>query len=231
MTRSLIFDADDTLWENMIYFQHAIEEFLILVNPFASDPLRVRQLISSIERELIPSGGYGTRNFVNALKEASRRMYRGRDLAQVLRRTEEIGVKLINHPLDLRPGVADALKELHEQFRLLVFSKGDREEQQGKVRRSGLQGYFDQVIIADEKNPAAYQAILEQHGLVVDETFMIGNSPRSDILPALEVGMWAVYLPHPHTWEFEHYDLVPHSRLLLAESIQDLPHMLLTKLT
>jgi putative hydrolase of the HAD superfamily len=65
----------------------------------------------------------------------------------------------------------------------------------------------------------------------VDETFMIGNSPRSDILPALEVGMWAVYLPHPHTWEFEHYDLVPHSRLLLAESIQDLPHMLLTKLT
>ena len=226
MTRSLIFDADDTLWENMIYFQHAIEEFLLLINPYVSDHAQVRTLISAIERELIPIGGYGTRNFLNALKEACRRLYRGKNLDLLLRRTEEIGVKLINHPLDLRPGVADILVELHKNFRLLVFSKGDAGEQQGKMRRSGLQAYFDQVVIVDEKNPAAYRNIVEKYGLVAEQTFMIGNSPRSDILPALEVGLWAVFLPHPHTWEFEHHALDPHSRLLLAESIYDLPNLL-----
>lgn len=229
MIRSLIFDADDTLWENMIYFQQAIEEFLILVSPVAPDPAQVRALISSIERELIPKGGYGTRNFVNALKMACRRLYRGKDLPVVLRRTEELGVKLINHPLDLRPGVADALCALHENFRLLVFSKGDRDEQQAKVRRSGLAGYFDQVVITEEKDCAAYREIVEKFRLAADETCMIGNSPRSDILPALETGLWAIFVPHPHTWEFEHHDLSPHSRLLRAESIHDLPDLLAFK--
>jgi putative hydrolase of the HAD superfamily len=226
MKRTLIFDADDTLWENMIYFQHAIEEYLTLVKPFAPDGGRVRNLISSIERELIPVGGYGTRNFVNALKEACRRLYRGRDLDLLLRRSEEIGVKLIRHPLDLRPGVAEVVRNLHQEFQLLVFSKGDYEEQLGKVRRSGLEAYFDKAIIVGEKNAQAYQKIVSEQGLSAQDTFMIGNSPRSDIIPALEAGLWAVFVPHPHTWEFEHDELPSHPQLLRAASIHDLPEIL-----
>lgn len=223
---SLIFDADDTLWENMIYFQHAIEEFLALVHPFAPDAQSVRALISSIERELIPVGGYGTRNFVNALKLACRRIHQGKDLAYLLRRSEEIGVKLIRHPLDLRPGVGEVVRRLHEHYRLLVFSKGDYEEQFGKVRKSGLATYFEQVVITGEKSPEAYREIVREHSLAAATTFMIGNSPRSDMLPALDAGLWAVFVPHPHTWEFEQDELPDHPRLLLAETIHDLPELL-----
>jgi putative hydrolase of the HAD superfamily len=220
---SLIFDADDTLWENMIYFQHAIEEFLALVRPVEPNAQRVRDMISAIEREFIPVGGYGTRNFVNALKETCRRLHRDKDVTALLRRAEEIGVKLIRHPLDLRPGVAEVIYELHGSYRLLVFSKGDFDEQYGKVRKSGLGAYFEQVVIAGEKDADAYRRIVAQYSLSPARTFMIGNSPRSDIVPALEAGLWAVFLPHPHTWEFEHHDLPAHPRLLRAESIHDLP--------
>lgn len=223
---TLIFDADDTLWENMIYFQQAIEEFLILVRPFAPDAAQVREFISAIERELIPTGGYGTRNFIQALKQACRQLYKGKDLSPLLRQTEEIGVKLIGHPLDLRPGVADVVHQLHENHRMLVFSKGDYDEQYGKVRKSGLASYFEQVVIAGEKNAEAYLEIIRKYSLVADKTFMIGNSPRSDMIPALAAGLWAIFVPHPHTWEFEHHELPLHPRLIIAESIHDLPEIL-----
>ena len=226
MSRCLIFDADDTLWENNIYFQQAIEEFLVLVSPFAPEVLRVRTLLTAVELECIPTGGYGTRNFVYALKETCCRLYKGKDAAVYLRRIEEIGVKLIQHPMDLRPGVVEILESLHEQYRLLVFSKGDFEEQSGKVRRSGLHRYFDRVVITGEKDTAAYHDLVRAHDLTADDTVMIGNSPRSDVIPALAAGLWAIFVPHPHTWELEHQTLDPHPRLLHAESIHDLPTLL-----
>src|SRR5688572_23387773 len=113
MPRCLIFDADDTLWENNIYFQQTIEEFLVMVSPFAPDPLRVRALLIEVEHECIPTGGYGTRNFIVALKQTCRRLYKGKGVEAVLRQIDEIGDKLIRHPMDLRPGVAETLEALH----------------------------------------------------------------------------------------------------------------------
>jgi putative hydrolase of the HAD superfamily len=226
MQHCLIFDADDTLWENNIYFERAIEEFLALMKPVAADAAPIRETLRQLERELIPVGGYGSRNFIYALKETCCRLYRGTDGGKYLRGIEQIGERLLNHPLELRPGVAATLPLLRREYRLMLFSKGDLQEQSGKLRRSGLRQYFDRVIIAPEKNIPAYQALLRDHELVPDRSFMIGNSPRSDVVPALAAGLWAVYMPHPNTWDYEDHPIEPHPRLLHAERIEELPGLL-----
>jgi putative hydrolase of the HAD superfamily len=226
MTPCLVFDADDTLWENNIFFQHAIGEFIALLKPVAPDEVLVRALLHEVEQECIPIGGYGTRNFVYALKETCCRLYKGKDGAGYLQQIEEIGSKLMQHPLHLRPGVLETLTQLHAGNRLMLFSKGDFDEQWGKINRSGLRAFFDRVVIAEEKDTPAYVGLVREHGLQPEHTFMIGNSPRSDILPALAAGLWAVFIPHPHTWELEHHPVEPHERLLHAESIAELPTLL-----
>jgi putative hydrolase of the HAD superfamily len=227
MHRCLIFDADDTLWENNIYFERAIEEFFRLMQPVAG-AAALHELLRQMERELIPIGGYGTRNFVMALKEVCCRVSRGANGAEYLRGIEEIGERLLYHPVDLRPGVSEVLPALRADYRLMLFSKGDLAEQTDKLGRSGLGNYFDQVIITAEKDRAAYLALLGEHELAGETTFMIGNSPRSDVVPALAAGLWAVYVPHPNTWEHEDHPIEPHPRLLHAASFADLPDLLST---
>jgi putative hydrolase of the HAD superfamily len=223
MLRCLIFDADDTLWENNVFFERAIEEFLQLVRPFAPEPARVRNLLRQVEMECIPTGGYGTRNFIYALKETCSRLHSGGNGAAYRYEIEQIGERLLNHPMDLRPGVVGALRQLHGRHRLMVFSKGDVQEQTGKVERSGLRSFFDRVVIVEEKNTDAYHSLVREHELHPERTVMIGNSPRSDVLPALAAGLWAVFLPHPNTWDFEDHPVEPHPRLLRAQSFSDLP--------
>ena len=226
MSKCLIFDADDTLWENNIYFLRAIEEFLKLIAPLAPDRYGVLQVLSEVEKELIPQGGYGTRNFLRALLETFHRFYSGPDGRAYFQGIEQIGERLRRHPLELLPGVAFILQTLRHSHRLMLFTKGDSEEQSDKVRRSGLQDYFDCVEIVEEKNTLAYQRLIGGRQLLPQSTFMIGNSPRSDVSPALAAGLWAIYIPHPHTWELEHEQIEPHPRLLVASSIHEIPSLL-----
>jgi putative hydrolase of the HAD superfamily len=226
MHRCLIFDADDTLWENNIYFERAIDEFLVLLKSVLPDPALINATLRKVEMEMIPVGGYGTRNFIYALKETCCRLYRGADGAAYLQGIEQIGARLISHPVDLRPGVLATLPLLNQRYRTMVFSKGDLQEQTGKLDRSGLRRYFDRVIIVPEKDTLAYESLVREHELTPETTFMIGNSPRSDVLPALAAGLWAVFLPHPNTWEHEERPVEPHPRLLRAESFEHLPELL-----
>ena len=128
--------------------------------------------------------------------------------------------------MELLPGVVSILQTLRHSHRLMLFTKGDLEEQSNKVRRSGLTDYFDRVEIVGEKNTVAYQRLIRDRQLVPQSTFMIGNSPRSDVSPALAAGLWAIYIPHRHTWELEHEEVEPHPRLLVASSIQEIPTLL-----
>ena len=226
MRRCLIFDADDTLWENNVYFERAIAEFLELMQPVRADAAAVRAVLRQVEMELIPVGGYGTRNFICALRETCCRLYQGSDGAASLQAIEEIGERLLNHPLDLRPGVLSTLPLLNQRYRLMMFSKGDLQEQSGKLERSGLRRFFDQVVIVPEKDTSAYSLLVREHALHPERTFMIGNSPRSDVLPALAAGLWAVFLPHPNTWDYEEHPVNDHPRLLRAESFDHLPALL-----
>ncbi len=229
MENWLLFDADDTLWENNIYFEKALEEFLILLQPVTRDRLRVRNLLDEIERESIPRRGYGSMNFIGALEETFRQIYEGKDGVAYLDAIRRIGNRLLHHPIDLLPGVLPTLQLLRRCHRLMLFTKGDAEEQSGKLNRSGLQSCFDLVAVVEEKNAGAYRELMLRHSLHEDATCMVGNSPRSDVLPALAAGLWAIFIPHPNTWELEHQEVEPHSRLLHAESIQEIPSLLSRK--
>lgn len=226
MSQCLIFDADDTLWENNIYFERAVEEFLDLMTPITPDQGRVRDVLCEVEKENIPQWGYGSRNFIDSLGESFRRLYAGRDGVAYLQSIGQIGDRLLNHPIQVLPGVVSALEILRDRYRLLLFTKGNREEQLSKLDRSGLGGYFERMEIVAEKNPSSYDELIRRHSLDPDATCMIGNSPRSDINPALEVGLWAIFIPHPHTWELEKVAVQSHPRLLFAESIREIPHLL-----
>ena len=241
MTRCLIFDADDTLWENNIYFLRAIEEFARLLAPFAPDSREIHRVLSQVEREHIPQRGYGSRNFIDSLHETFRRFYAGphpdpdpcplrigagEDGRAYFRAIEQIGERLLQHPIELLPGVASTLEQLRPHHRLLLFTKGDREEQCGKLDRSGLRPFFEQVEVVEEKNAAAYEELIRRHGIRPECSAMVGNSPRSDVLPALAAGLWAVFIPHPHTWDMEDGRVEPHERLLVTESFLALPSVL-----
>ena len=247
INRCLIFDADDTLWENNIYFEAAIEEFLSLIaelltpaNTAASSRQAALDLLNDIERASIPQFGYGSRHFVGSLRETFRRVFEGdparlsasappddrqAQAAAILQSIGEIGERLFSHPIEVSPQVLSTLDVLRSRHRLMLFTKGDIEEQSQKLDRSGLKEHFDQIEIVREKDTDAYHSLVLRHSLDRHSTFMIGNSPRSDVLPALEAGLWAVFVPHPHTWQHEHDDVRPHPRLLVAESLGDVPSL------
>lgn len=226
MTRCLIFDADDTLWENNIYFLRAMEEFVRLLAPFAPDSREIHRVLSQVERVHIPQHGYGSRNFIDSLQETFRRFYAGGDGRAYFRAIEQIGERLLQHPIELLPGVASTLEQLRPHHRLLLFTKGDREEQCGKLDRSGLRPFFEQVEVVEEKDVAAYQELIHRHGIRPECSAMVGNSPRSDVLPALAAGLWAVFIPHPHTWDMEEERVEPHERLLVTQAFSELPVVL-----
>ena len=223
---ALIFDADDTLWENNIYFQRAIEEFLQLVSPFAADHREVRRVLRQVEREHIPQRGYGSRNFIDSLHETFRRFHASKDGQAHFRAIEQIGERLLQHPIELLPGVVSTLERLRPHHRLVLFTKGDREEQCGKLDRSGLRPFFERVEVVEEKDAAAYEELIGRHGIRRECSAMVGNSPRSDVLPALAAGLWAVFIPHPHTWDMEEEEIEPHERLLVTPSFVELPSVL-----
>ena len=223
---ALLFDADDTLWENNIYFLRAIEEFVALLAPVAPDPREVQRVLTEVEHEYIPVHGYGSRNFIDALHEIFRRFHSGTDGRAFSLAIEAIGERLLRHPVEPMPGVAMTLARLQERHRMIVFTKGDREEQAEKLERSSLRVFFERIEVVEEKDTAAYQKLVHRRGLNRETTAMIGNSPRSDVLPALAAGLWAVFIPHRYTWEREEEKVDPHHRLMVTQTFSELPQVL-----
>jgi putative hydrolase of the HAD superfamily len=203
MRYHLLIDADDTLWENNIYFERAIHTFITFLNHSRLTPAEVRAVLDSVERLM----GYGSANFTKSLVETYRRLAE-KDLHDAdLQQVRQFGDAIRAHPLQLIDGVRATLEYLAPRHDLIMLTKGDAEEQQLKVERSGIAGYFKQVLIVPEKDIATYQRVVIQLEADPQRTWMVGNSPRSDINPALAAGLRAVYIPHPHTWQLEHEQL------------------------
>jgi putative hydrolase of the HAD superfamily len=222
--RFLVFDADDTLWENNIYFERAFDDFVEFLNHSTLTAAQVRDVLNEIELVNSKIHGYGAKNFGRNLQEAyhhlAEREIREDHLAHVMSLAERI----LEQPLELIDGVEETLQYLASRHDLRLFTKGHPEEQRLKVDRSGLGAYFGHTAIVKEKDAAAYLRLVEERALDPARTWMIGNSPKSDINPALEAGLNAVLVPHPHTWVLEHQDLrdAPDERLLRIETISDL---------
>jgi putative hydrolase of the HAD superfamily len=206
---TLLIDADDTLWENNVHFERATDGFLELITERGGSRTEARALLSEIERRNIPLHGYGTRGFtlsmMETLEEVTRRKASPEDRERIL----GLGHLVRNMPIEYLPDVQDTLARLREYHRLILFTKGDQQEQQDKVDRSGVVAYFHHVEITGEKKAADYVRLMERYCLECETSWMVGNSPRSDVNPALEVGLGAVYIPHPRTWMLEHEELSP----------------------
>jgi putative hydrolase of the HAD superfamily len=204
---NLIFDADDTLWENNIYFERAFDEFCSFLNHSKLTPKQVRDVLNEIELVNAKIHGYGSLNFGRNLQQAYRhlaeREIAGGDLEHVM----GLAAKILEQPLEVIDGVPETLAELAGRHELTLFTKGHPEEQRMKVDRSGLGEYFQHTAIVKEKDAAAYRRLVEEREFDPGLTWMIGNSPKSDINPALEAGLNAVLVPHAHTWVLEHQEL------------------------
>lgn len=200
MRQHLLIDADDTLWENNIYFEQAIHDFIAFLNHSTLSHEEVRSVIDEMERMT----GYGSANFTRSLVEAYRRLAENDVREEDVQRVRRFGERILDHPLQLMDGVEETLDYLSPRHDLVLLTKGVVEEQKLKIERSGIEGYFAHIAIVAEKDVAAYQQLTGQLQSVREYTWMVGNSPRSDINPALAAGLNAVFIPHPHTWRLEH---------------------------
>jgi len=221
--QSLIFDADDTLWENNIYFEEAFDRFCDYLGHSALTPEQVRSVLDEIELTNSKIHGYGSKNFARNLAECLRHLAERQVGTADLEAVEEFAHSILKKPMELMDGVAETVAVLSERHTLTIFTKGDQDEQQIKVDRSGLAQYFRHTAIVKEKNRDAYVRLAADQGFDAEHTWMIGNSPKSDINPALAAGLGAVYVPHPRTWSLEKEDVPDsHPRLLRVQKISEL---------
>jgi putative hydrolase of the HAD superfamily len=223
--QTLLFDADDTLWENNIYFERAIASFITYLDHRTHTPAEVRERLNACEHATIAEYGYGLTSFRRSLiacleqltEAALTEADRVRHHAQIVNFTRAIA----EQEMELLPAVANTLAELAQRHRILMVTKGVPEEQTDKLERSGLRPLFSAVEVLAEKNTAAYVDLIARHALEPATTWMIGNSPKSDINPSLAAGLNAVFLPHDCTWvlEHEHLDAAqPHRQFLQLPS-------------
>jgi putative hydrolase of the HAD superfamily len=221
--QTLLIDADDTLWENNVYFEQTIEEFLALLDPLGYSRAYSRHILNETERRNIRQHGYRVKSFGRSLEDTYMKL--AGHLAQ--RATIEAIHKRVENlertPPHVLDGVVETLDYLAERHRLILFTKGEAAEQAAKVERSGLQIHFEAIEILPEKNTQTYRSLVNRHHVVKSRGWMVGNSPRSDINPALEAGLNAVFIPHPATWALEHEEVRNGSgRLLILSSFRNL---------
>jgi len=218
----LLVDADDTLWENNIYFERVIRSAQELLLRFGVEPHAFREQLNQTERGHIPIHGYGTRNFTRSLVKAFESRLPPDADPSLSDRVRDLGLGIMSQPLEIFDEVPETLEYLSARHSLFLVTKGDPAEQRCKVERSKLKGFFRSVEILTEKNVQTYRHLVEKHGLDPNRTWMVGNSPRSDVNPAISAGLNAVYIPHVHTWVLEHEPPVKHPCVLELERFGDL---------
>ncbi|HLK63011.1 MAG TPA: HAD family hydrolase [Bryobacteraceae bacterium] len=223
MRQYLIIDADDTLWENNIYFERAFDDFAEFLNHTSMTPSEVRAVLDEIESANARIHGYGTLNFARNLRQCYEHLAEREVREDDLRTVMAFAERILECPMEIIAGVEETLTYLAERHDLTLFTKGHVEEQKLKVDRSGLGVFFGHLAIVKEKDAAAYRKLVAERGMDPERTWMIGNSPKSDINPALEAGLRAVFVPHAHTWILEKQEITPaNGRLLVLERFGDL---------
>ena len=224
--KNLVIDCDDTLWENNRYFLEAHGKFVRLMEELGYDPDEADRLLLRMEMENVPRYGYGARSQAMSMADVYRLLALVPE-PSVLAAIEGIGEEVFHHPVSLLPGVEDTLPRLSERYTLAMYTKGNPDEQLGKIRKSPLSHYFRHVKVVPEKNPLAFREMLDEFGMEPSETWMVGDSPRSDIMPALANGVRSVYIPYALTWGLEHQELPPSEHIIVLEGFDRLGTLLL----
>ena len=199
------FDADDTLWQNEQFFQLTQERLISLLEAHA-DPTRVRQSLLDVSMRNIEHYGFGIKSFTLAMIETAIEVTEGRAPASVVQEILNYGRDMLAHPVETLPHARETLERLAGAYRIILITKGDLIDQERKLAQSGLGDLFDAVEIVSQKTAATYEKVFSRYGEGAERSMMVGNSLRSDVLPAIEAGGWGVFVPHELTWAAEHAD-------------------------
>jgi putative hydrolase of the HAD superfamily len=211
----LIFDADDTLWEFNHLFERVIDDYLEWVAHPELSPAEIRATLLDIEAANAAEHGYGTHVFLRSLRDCFLHLHARPVSADEHQAIDVLAAPLLDHHVTPLPGVVDVLAELGTRHRLLLLTKGATAEQQAKIDASQLAPHFENVHIVAEKDVETYRDVTRRHDLDPATSWMIGNSPKSDIVPARAAGLRAVYVPNVNTWALEHAELDPHDTGIL----------------
>lgn len=219
----IAFDADDTLWDCQTHFDEVEKKYCQLLAPYA-DATTVSDMLFATESRNMAELGYGCKAFTISLVENAVQVSGGRITATELLRVQELGRSLLRLPATPLPGVEPTLKAIRDlhRYALCVFTKGEIQDQENKLRRSGLWHYFDRVVVVSDKTPEQYEQLCRSFGINIGELLMVGNSFKSDIEPVLHLGGRAVHVPFHSTWAHEQTEEYDHENLLTIGSIDEL---------
>ena len=196
------FDADDTLWQNERFFRLTQARFRALLADYAA-PDHLTERLLAAERRNLGHNGFGIKGFTLSMIETAIEVTEDRVPATVIREIMEAGREMLSHPIELLPSAAAAVAALAGRYRIVLITKGDLPDQERKLAQSGLGEMFDAVEIVSDKSRATYARAFARHGDGAGRAMMVGNSLKSDVIPALEAGAWGVFVPHDLTWEVE----------------------------
>jgi len=217
-TRTLLIDADDTLWENNIYFNGVTKQFIAALSQRGIADSVAHETLWETEMRNVSITGYGSNAYCQSLHEAARALG-VTDMEPQIRQWEDF---IFHHPVELMPGVRETLPLLHAQNQLILLTKGRDEEQLGKLNRSGLTAYFHAIEVVFEKTVQTYRDVVARRRLETRQVWMIGNSPRSDINPAKAAGLHTVFIPYHTTWQHELEEIAPDGDTIVLENFGQL---------
>lgn len=217
----IAFDADDTLWHNESVFQSTETQFAELLSAY-HPPAWVRERLFATEMKNLQHFGYGVKGFILSMIETAIELTEGKARGDEIQRIINWGHEMLQAPVQLLDGVRDTIEVLSRQHRLMLLTKGDLFDQESKLARSGLGEHFSMVEIVSEKNVATYQRVITRSSVPPDRFLMIGNSLKSDVLPAIDAGAHAIHIPYAMTWA--HEQVHDHGReITQLASIRELP--------
>lgn len=202
-------DADDTLWHNLRHFDATEAIFADLLAPFAEAGVS-REQLSAVEIRNLKLYGYGAKSFTLSMIETALELAGDRLTHRTIADILAAGRQLLAHPVELLPGIEEALEHLSSHARLVLVTKGDLLHQETKLAASGLGERFSAVEIVSDKTPDTFHRLFARHGVSAERAVMAGDSMRSDVLPALSAGAFAALVPHDRVWSHEHADEPAH---------------------
>ena len=223
---TIAFDADDTLWHSERVFKLTEQRFAaLLADHVGSDGLSQRLL--EIEKRNLQYYGFGRKGFVLSMIETAIDVTGGKVPTAILKDLIDLGRDMAAHPIEILPDVRETLAAIADRYRILLITKGDLLDQEQKLARSGLGELFQAVEIDSDKSPLTYRRIFTRHGDGPERSMMVGNSLKSDVVPAIEVGSWGIFIPHPLTWAMEHAEAPKDApRFRQIERIEELSSLL-----
>jgi putative hydrolase of the HAD superfamily len=223
---AIAFDADDTLWHNERYFDEAQRTFQYLLADYV-DPEQANAVLLETERRNIPLYGFGVKGFVLSMLEAASTLTERQASSLLNDSILALGRSMLNHTVELLPHVSETLSELHGHYALMLITKGDLIHQERKIAHSGLADVFDHIEIVSDKNSATYQRIFDRYGQGARRAMMVGNSLKSDIVPALEAGAYGIHVPHEITFALEHAEApLENERFHALRHLNELPALI-----